>query len=298
MNILLLGAGGQVGSELRGTLAPLGTIQGCTRADVDLRDAARLAAFLEDARADIVVNAAAYTAVDRAEGEPDIARAVNAEAVARLAAHCRAREIPLVHFSTDYVFDGTLGRPYREEDAPHPLSVYGRTKLEGEDAIRQSGCAHLILRTSWVYGVHGGNFLKTMLRLAAEREELRVVSDQSGVPTSARWLAGVTAAAVGAGLADAPAGGGTFHAVPAGATSWHGYASHIVEAALARGVPLKARRVTAIASAEFPAAAPRPADSRLDGTRLARELGIAQPAWQDLVDGTLATLFAKEGTGA
>jgi dTDP-4-dehydrorhamnose reductase len=280
MKILLLGADGQVGWELRRSLAALGAVTACSRAQADLQDADGLAWVLTSVHADLVVNAAAYTAVDKAEAEPAAARRVNAEAVAQIAAHCHRAGSVLVHYSTDYVFDGTLGRPYNEADATHPLSVYGATKLAGEDA---SGCRHLIFRTSWVFGERGGNFLKTMLRLAAQRSELRVVADQVGVPTGAAQLADVTAQVMRE-LAEIDEHWGTYHLAAAGETSWHGYASHVITRARARSMPLQATSVVPIPASDYPTPAARPANSRLDCSKLMQTFGITLPDWRSGVD--------------
>jgi len=238
MRLLLFGKGGQVGWELQRALAPLGELVALGSADADFRDPQSLPALVRAHRPDVIVNAAAHTAVDRAESEPELASAINAVAPGVLAREAAAGGAWLVHYGTDYVFDGS-GRAPRDEDAPTgPLGVYGRTKLEGEREIRASGCRHLILRTSWVYGARGGNFAKTMLRLAAERDTLSVVDDQVGAPTGAELLADVTAHCLRT-LAARPELGGTYHAAAAGETSWHGYACHVIEWARAHGHPVK-----------------------------------------------------------
>lgn len=296
MKCLLIGADGQLGFELTRALAPLGELVGTTltgRAPggvaceaLDLSDLAQVAALAARHRPDLIVNAAAYTAVDRAEDEPALAKAINAEAVAVLARHCADHGARLVHYSTDYVFDGAATRPYREDDATAPLGVYGRTKRDGEDAVRASGCAHMIFRTAWVYAARGHNFLRTMLRLAAERDELRVVADQVGSPTPARWLAQVTALA----LAQGKGIDGTWHVVADGQTSWHGFAAAIVEDAVAAGLLARAPRVTPIATADFPTRARRPAYSRLDTGKLARDFGLRLPDWREGVRQVLGEL--------
>jgi dTDP-4-dehydrorhamnose reductase len=296
MRILVLGANGQVGFELLRALDPLASPSGVvaatregTRADgspslrADLADPSSLAQALADADADVVVNAAAYTAVDRAEDEPALADRVNRAAVGEIGAWAARRGALVVHYSTDYVFDGRATRPYREDDATAPLGVYGATKLAGEGALRASGAAHLILRTAWVYAARGRNFLRTMLRLAGERGELRVVGDQVGAPTPARWIAAATAAAVaslrgGAGRAGVE---GTYHLVAAGQCSWCGFAEAIVDEAARRGLVAAPPRVVPVATAEFPTRARRPAYSVLDCSRFQRAFGLQLPSWRE-----------------
>ena len=290
MRILLLGCKGQVGWELQRSLAPLGDLLACdfdTPGDLraDFSDSAALGALVRRVQPRLVVNSAAHTAVDKAESEPDLARAINATAPGVLAREAAALGALLVHYSTDYVFDGSGSAP-RSEDAPTgPLSVYGRTKLEGEELIRASGCRHLILRTSWVYAARGGNFARTMLRLAAERESLNVISDQVGAPTGADLLADVTAHAVRQVLAQ-PDLGGTYHAVAGGHTSWHGYASHVIEFARAAGqsVRVKAQDIAAVPTSAFPTPAQRPRNSRLDTHKLQQAFGLNLPDWRSGVD--------------
>lgn len=296
MRILLLGANGQVGTELRRSLAPLGELIVATRngqlADgascevADLDQPENLHGLVERIAPDIVVNAAAYTAVDRAEQEPDAAFRANAQAPAALAEACARHDALLVHYSTDYVFDGRGTRPYREDDATSPLGVYGASKLAGEDAIRNSGTRHMIFRTAWVYAAHGKNFLLTMLRLAKERDELRVVGDQVGTPTSAALIADVTAAIVKQPFLKS----GTWNLTATGQTSWHGFAQAIVDDAVERSLIAHAPRVTAIATAEYPTLAQRPAYSVLDTTGLQRDFGIDLPEWADGLRRTLAEL--------
>jgi dTDP-4-dehydrorhamnose reductase len=297
VKILLFGCKGQVGWELQRALAPLGELvaldfdsTGPWRADFS--DPGSLAATVQAVRPDVIVNAAAHTAVDRAESEPALARTLNAEAPAVLAREAAARGAWLVHYSTDYVFDGSGDAP-RGEDAPTaPLNVYGATKLEGEDAIRASGAKHLLFRTSWVYGTRGGNFARTMLRLAADRDRLAVIDDQIGAPTGAELLADVTAHAIRAVVREA-APGGTYHLVAGGETSWHGYACRVIEAARAAGAAIKVRpeAIAAVPSSEFPTAAKRPRNSRLDTTRLRRTFGLELPPWQAGVDRMLAEIL-------
>ena len=289
MKILLLGGNGQVGRELRRSLAPLGELVVATRDGVDADLAAdfeapaALAALVREVRPDVVVNAAAYTAVDKAETDADAAFRINAEAPAAIAAACAESGALLVHYSTDYVFDGASSRPYREGDTTAPLGVYGASKLAGEQAIRASSARHAILRTAWVYSSHGKNFLLTMLRLAAERDELRVVADQSGTPTSAAWIADTTAELLRHGVADA----GTWHLVASGQTNWHGFASAIVEDAHALGLLARTPSVLPITTEDFPTPAQRPANSVLDTTRLRSDFGIVPPDWRDGLRATL-----------
>jgi dTDP-4-dehydrorhamnose reductase len=286
MKILLLGAGGQVGWELQRSLAVLGEVVACdldspAEQRADFADPDILAALVDRVAPQAIVNAAAHTAVDRAESEPELAQRINATAPGVLARAAAARGVPLVHYSTDYVFDGS-GSAARTEDAPvGPLSVYGRTKLEGEQLVRASGAPHLILRTSWVYAARGGNFARTMLRLAAERDELRVIDDQVGAPTGADLLADVTAQLLPRLLAQ-PALGGTYHCAASGETSWHGYARFVIEWARARGHAVKVapERVLAIPTRDYPTPAARPLNSRLDTSRLRSTFGLALPHWQ------------------
>lgn len=293
MRILLIGGNGQVGHELRRSLAPLGDVIAATRGGVlpdgapceslDLSicgDAGRLVHRLSP---DIVVNAAAWTAVDKAETEQEAAFRANAGAVEELARACAERNVPLVHYSTDYVFDGTASRAYLPEDPTAPLGVYGASKLAGEEAIRRSGARHLILRTAWVYGLHGHNFLRTMLRLGAERDELRVVADQIGSPTPAWLIADVTAAILRQGLAD----GGTHHLVTTGQTSWHGFADAIMDEAVAAGLLQRRPRVLPITTADYPTPAARPAWSVLDTGSLRRHWRLALPDWRSALSTTL-----------
>jgi len=286
MRILLFGASGQLGWELQRALAPLGEIvapgrRGTPGLVADFAEPASLAAVVEAVAPDLIVNAAAHTAVDRAEAEPELAQAVNARAPGVLARAAAARGARLIHYSTDYVFDGSGEQP-RDEDAPAaPLSVYGRTKLDGEQEIRASGCAHLLLRTSWVYAARGANFATTMLRLAAERSVLKVVDDQIGAPTGAELLADLTAQMLPAWRAR-PELAGTYHAVAAGHTSWHGYAAFVLDAARARGLALAlpAEGLQAVPSSGYVTAATRPLNSRLDTRKLRVRFGLVLPDWQ------------------
>jgi dTDP-4-dehydrorhamnose reductase len=288
MKILLLGCKGQVGWELQRALAPLGELTACdfdTPLRADFGDPESLAALVRQVQPDVIANAAAHTAVDKAEGEPDLARALNAAAPGVLARAAAARGAWLLHYSTDYVFDGSGSAP-RDEDAPTgPLNVYGRTKLEGEQAIRTSGCRHLILRTSWVYAARGGNFARTMLKLAAERDALKVIDDQVGAPTGADLLADVSAHALRAAMSD-PKLAGTYHCVAGGETSWHGYARFVIEWARAHGQPVKVapEAIAAVPTTAFPTPARRPLNSRLATAKLQRAFGLRLPHWQSGVE--------------
>lgn len=284
MRILLTGKNGQVGFELQRALAPLGEILAVDHRECDLSSPAAIRQRLAEFRPQVIVNPAAYTAVDKAESEPALAGAVNAVAPGILGEEAARLGALVIHYSTDYVFDGTQEGAYREDDTPNPQSVYGRSKLAGERALQASGADHLIFRTSWVFGAHGGNFAKTMLRLAAERDGLNIVADQFGAPTSAALLADVTAQILGQyrcqGRADFPFG--LYHLVAAGCTTWHEYAQTVIRAALAAGKPLKlaADDVRPIATRDYPLPAPRPANSRLDTGKLRQAFGLELPAWQ------------------
>jgi dTDP-4-dehydrorhamnose reductase len=280
VNILLTGKNGQVGWELQRTLQPLGKVAAFSHAGLDLADAAAIRSKLDEVRPDVIVNAAAYTAVDKAESEPELAHEVNAVAPALLAQEAARRGALLIHYSTDYVYDGAKAAPYVETDKTNPLGAYGRSKLAGEEGIRASGCDHLIFRTSWVYAARGANFLRTILRLAAEREELRIVMDQIGAPTWARLIAEATALALRQALAERRHGrfeSGLFHLACAGETSWHGFASAIV----AGRSGLRVKTVTPITTADYPLPAPRPANSRLDTSAFRARFGLALPDWRD-----------------
>ncbi|WP_305805625.1 dTDP-4-dehydrorhamnose reductase [Stenotrophomonas sp. YIM B06876] len=287
MSVLLFGGNGQLGQELRRALASLGTIVPTTRSGAlpdasacevaDFNQPDSLAALLDRVRPDVVVNAAAYTAVDRAEDDRDAAWRANAEAPGVIARWCVQAGVPLVHYSTDYVFDGQGQRPYREDDATAPLGVYGASKLAGEEAIRAAGGRHLIFRTAWVYAAHSANFLRTMLRVGAERDVLRVVADQVGTPTPAALIADVTAQALqhGGGLS------GTWHLTANGETSWHGFAEAIFAEAVAAGILPRAPTVEAITTAEYPTPARRPAYSHLDVAKLEHDFGLSLPSWRE-----------------
>jgi len=292
--LLITGATGQIGWQLQRTLAPLGEVIACTRPQLDLADPEAAAKTVRELAPDIVVNAAAYTAVDKAESEPDLAQTVNAIAPARIAEELARTDGLLIHYSTDYVFDGAKPGPYDETDSTAPLNVYGRTKLAGEQLIAAAGCPHIILRTTWVYDIRGKNFLRTVLRLAREREELRMVGDQFGAPTWARTIAESTAQVVSrcAQHRDSTGWGytGVFHLTAAGQTSWAGFAEQILEDydSLASwpadtgefGSPLMAKRVVPITSDQFKAPARRPHNSVLSNARLLSTFGLQLPDWR------------------
>ena len=299
--ILLLGAGGQLGTELRRSLAALGEVVAATRpgavggspcevADMSAPDT--LLPLLARVAPDVVVNAAAYTAVDRAEQEVELAFRVNAEAPDVLAAACADSGATLVHYSTDYVFDGQGTRPYLEGDDTAPLGVYGASKLAGEVAVLSSGARHMVFRTAWVYAAHSRNFMRTMLRVGAERDVLRVVADQVGTPTPAALLADVTARALRADAVPS----GLWHLTPTGETSWHGFAEAIFEGAVARGLLSRAPEVEAIATADYPTPAARPAYSVLDCSALQRDFGVALPDWRAGLAATLDELANAAAT--
>jgi dTDP-4-dehydrorhamnose reductase len=286
MRILLLGKDGQVGWELQRALAPLGNLTALDRSDAmplcgDLSEPARLVETVRWLRPDVIVNAAAHTLVDQAESEPELARAVNATAPGALAREAAACGAWVVHYSTDYVFDGTGSTPWTEDDPTGPLNVYGQTKLEGEQLIRASGCRHLIVRTSWVYASRGNNFARTMLRLATERDSLTVIDDQHGAPTGADLLADVTAHALRAAMRR-PDLAGTYHLAASGETTWHGYARFVVEWARAAGQPIKVQpeAIRAVPSTVFATAAKRPANSRLATGKLQQAFNLVLPDWQ------------------
>lgn len=296
MRIVLFGSRGQLGWELQRALAPLGELTALSTDSrdwpADFRQPESLAETLRGLRPDVVVNAAAYTAVDRAESEADLAHAINATAPGVLAREAATLGATLLHYSTDYVFDGSGDAP-RGEDAPvAPINAYGRSKLAGEEAVRASGCRHLILRASWVHAARGGNFAKTMLRLAAERDSLRVVDDQIGAPTGAELLADLSAHALRT-LQREPALAGTYHVAAAGETSWHAYACRVIDAAAARGRPLKlaSRDIQAVPTRDYPTPAARPLNSRLATTRFRSAFGLTLPPWQQGVDRMLAELL-------
>lgn len=296
MTVLVFGGNGQVGQELLRALVPLGQVVATTRSGVlpdgspcetaDFGQPDSLTALLDRLQPSVVVNAAAYTAVDRAEQDAEAAFAANAQAPGVIARWCAAHGVPFVHYSTDYVFDGQGSAPYREDEATAPLGVYGTSKRDGEDAVRAAGGRHLIFRTAWVYASHGANFLRTMLRVGAERDQLRVVADQIGTPTPAALIADVTAQA----LQYPDPLSGTWHLTASGQTSWHGFAEAIFAQALATGLLAKAPSVEAIPSSEYPTPAKRPAWSVLDNRKLQQDFGIVLPSWQDGLKRVMAEL--------
>ncbi len=293
MKILLLGKGGQVGWELQRSLSVAGEVVALDHDDGgDFAQPDALLAKVQAIAPQVIVNAAAHTAVDKAESEPELARQINATTPALLAIEAKRMGALLVHYSTDYVFDGSGSHARDEEAAIGPLSVYGTTKAEGEDAIRASGCQHLILRTSWVFGARGGNFAKTMLRLAAEREQLKVIADQIGAPTGADLLADLTVHMLRAARVN-PAFTGTYHAVAGGETSWHDYAHFVIEFARARGAAIKVApdQILPIPTSDYPTPAKRPLNSRLSTAKLQQRFGLKLPHWQQGVERMLTEIL-------
>jgi dTDP-4-dehydrorhamnose reductase len=291
--ILITGANGQVGFELRRALAPLGEVKAVTRQHMDLASADSILAVLDGFRPSFIVNPAAYTAVDKAESEPDLAHAINVTAPGLMAEWAAAHDALLVHYSTDYVFDGSKPDPYREDDEANPQSVYGRSKWEGEEAIRQTMAHHLILRTSWVVGAHGNNFLKTILRLARERDQLNIVADQIGAPTTAALIADVTAQLITqCCIPTHHFDYGTYHLAASGETSWYDYARYVVALAEKKGMELKLNQgaLQPIPTSDYPLPAKRPANSRLDCGKLTRSFGLTLPDWQQGIDYVFAQL--------
>jgi dTDP-4-dehydrorhamnose reductase len=292
--ILITGKNGQVGFELQRALAPLGEIIAVDRSECDLSDLVGLRAFIARVQPDVIVNPAAYTAVDKAESDRDNAFLINRDAVRVLGEEAARLNALVIHYSTDYVFDGTKDGSYTEEDTPAPKSVYGASKLAGELALAMANPRHLVLRTSWVVGAHGGNFAKTMLRLAGERDKLSVVADQHGAPTSAALLADVTAHLVRdylhvqEGLAF-----GTYHVTGSGATTWYDYARFVIAEAIAAGQPMKAGpdAVSPLATADYPTPAQRPGNSRLDTTYFQSTFNLHLPHWQESVRHVLQQIF-------
>jgi dTDP-4-dehydrorhamnose reductase len=283
--ILLSGKNGQVGWELRTALAPLGTVIALDRSEMDLASPDSIRRAIRDARPEVIVNAAAHTAVDRAESEPDLAMQVNGIAPGVMAEEAKRLNAVLVHYSTDYIFDGTKKQPYVESDPPSPLSQYGRSKLAGEQAIASSGATHLIFRTSWVYAARGHNFLRTMLRLARERTELRIVNDQVGAPTWARFIAEATAQVlrqVGDGHKAIADHAGIYNLTGTGAVSWYGFASAVFAEAKVR-LGMIPPNLIPITTEQYPLPARRPANSRLDNSRLSATFGLAPPPWDKML---------------
>jgi dTDP-4-dehydrorhamnose reductase len=298
MKILLLGRNGQVGWELQRSLAPLGELialdYDSKEPSGDFTDLEGLAKTVRTVKPDVIVNAAAHTAVDKAESEAELARTINALAPGVLAQEAKRANAWLIHYSTDYVFDGSGKKPWLETDAPAPLSVYGATKLEGEQLIQQSGCQHLIFRTCWVYGARGGNFAKTMLRLARERDSLSVINDQIGAPTGADLLADITAHAIRTAQ-QRPEVSGLYHLVAGGETSWYSYAGFVIDFARRAGVALKVApdAIKPVPTSAFPTPAKRPHNSRMDTTKLQRTFGLKMPSWEIGVERMLSEVLEK-----
>jgi dTDP-4-dehydrorhamnose reductase len=297
MKILLLGKNGQVGWELQRSLAPLGELVALDRHSTPCGDLTKLDLLAETVRTvqpDIIVNAAAHTAVDKAESEPDLARTLNALAPAVLAEEAKRTNAWLIHYSTDYVFDGSGDKPWLESDATAPLNVYGVTKLEGEQLIKQSGCKHLIFRTSWVYGARGGNFAKTMLRLAQERDSLKVIDDQIGAPTGADLLADVTAHAIRVARQQ-PDVSGLYHLVAGGETSWYRYAKFVLGLAQQADITLKVapEQIQAVPTSAFPTPAKRPHNSRMSTDKLRQAFGLHLPDWESGVTRMLREVWQQ-----
>jgi dTDP-4-dehydrorhamnose reductase len=301
MKLLLLGKSGQVGFELRRALAPLGKVIAIDRTGCDLTDASAIRNLVTHTKPAVIVNAAAYTTVDRAETDSELAYAVNAVAPGVLGEAAAKLGALVIHYSTDYVFDGSRQDPYLESDATNPQSIYGASKLAGELALARSGAKHLIFRTSWVVGAYGSNFAKTMLRLASQRSELKVVSDQLGAPTSASLIADVTAHVICHVLPSVEDRGafssyqGTYHLVASGVTNWHAYACHVIDRARDAGQPVTVTpdAVLPIQTKDYPTPAKRPHNSRLDTQKISDTFGLLMPDWRDGVDHILDQLFQK-----
>jgi dTDP-4-dehydrorhamnose reductase len=291
MKILITGSNGQVGFELARTLLPLGDVFALNREQADLTDLEKLRSTIQHIQPNVIVNAAAYTAVDKAESEREIAFLINEKAGAVLAEEAKKLNALLIHYSTDYVFNGTKDTPYNEDDAPNPLNVYGESKLAGEQAIQQSGADYLILRTTWVFASRGQNFVKSILRLAAEREELNIVADQIGAPTSARFIAETTAHILR--QTQQERGAKTFKSAiynltNSGETSWHGFAEKIVELARSKNIELKNSVINPIPTSAYPTPAKRPLNSRLSTQKLAQHFGLTMPSWETVLELCLA----------
>lgn len=298
MRFLVTGVSGQIGSKAAESFTRLGNVIAADRTVLDLSRPAMLPARLDDLNPDVIINSAAYTAVDRAEDERERAFTINAESPGVMAKWAAARSVPLVHLSTDYVFDGSGDRAWREDDITAPLSTYGASKLAGELQIRAASGSHLIVRTSWIYAASGANFLRTIARLAREHEELKIVADQIGAPTSAPFVATVLAAIVRKNMNDLPTAfsrcGGVLNMAADGHTSWHGFASAIVAGLRQRGANLKVQRVIPIPSEDYPTKAVRPRNSRLDLTQLRKCFEITPPSWQALLEVELDRLFLAQ----
>lgn len=284
MKFLLTGKNGQVGFELQRALAPLGEVVAVDQAECDLANPEAIRQLVQQIKPDIIINPAAFTAVDKAETEQDLAYAVNAVAPEVFGVEAQKLGALVIHYSTDYVFDGTKQGAYTEGDLPNPQSIYGKSKLAGEQALQRSGAKHLIFRTSWVFGAHGNNFAKTMLRLAVDRESLSVVADQFGAPTSAALLADVTALAIARYQREAQRDFpyGLYHLAAGGLTTWHAYAQAVINAGISAGKPfqLRTENIKAITTAEYPLPAPRPTNSHLNTEKLQKNFGLTLPNWQ------------------
>lgn len=302
MRILLTGTSGQVGGALRPLLDKRGTVIAPSRSAFDLSKPEMLAGALDGFKPDLIVNPAAYTAVDRAEDERELAFLINAKAPAAIAEWSARHRVPLIHFSTDYVFDGSGNKPWREDSPVGPLSVYGGSKLAGDLAIQAAGGPHLIARTSWVYAAIGANFLRTIARLAGEREELRIVADQTGAPTTASTIANAISNIVFSNASNLSALFARHSSVVnlscAGETSWHGFATAIVDGLKSRGVKLLVERITPIATADFPTKAKRPGNSRLDLSQLRDRFALTPPTWQEALSAELDSLVTRQGEQA
>lgn len=302
MRLLVTGANGQLGWELARSLMPLGEVIAVDRTNCDLSRPDMLPALVSDIRPQVIVNTAAYTAVDKAEQEEALAMTINGTAVGMLAEAARKVSALLVHYSTDYVFDGKKAEPYTEDDTPNPLNAYGRTKLAGEEAIKQSGCDYLILRTSWIYAARGHNFVRTILRLARERDELNIVADQFGAPTWVRNVADATAHVVRQAeptRATREFLSGIYNLTASGRTSWYGFAQEIVYNPVPRSLFAAARLPTlvAIPAEAYPLAAVRPKNSRLDGSKLRKRFGLELPAWEQGLSKCLSEIVLMENSG-
>lgn len=295
--ILVTGAQGQLGFELQRSLAALGHVVALARAECDLSNVQALRETIRQLRPALIVNAAAYTAVDKAEAEPELAQRINAEALAVMGEEAKALSAGVIHYSTDYVFDGSKQGAYLESDVTGPLGVYGASKLAGEQALAASGADYWIFRTCWVYGLHGQNFMKTMLRLGKSRDSLSVVADQFGVPTSAAFIADITAQVVAAIGRGQPIAQGIYHLSASGRTSWHGYACHLLARAKLRGLSLAVNvdDIRAIPASDYPTPARRPANSQLDCSKLEVALGIRMPLWTVAIDQTIDLLMENAG---
>ncbi|KPJ88032.1 MAG: dTDP-4-dehydrorhamnose reductase [Gammaproteobacteria bacterium SG8_11] len=296
MRIMLSGANGQVGWELSRSLLPLGEVVALTRAQCDLSRPDTLSNIVQEIKPDVIVNAAAYTAVDKAEEEEELATVINGTAVGVLAEEAKKHNALFIHYSTDYVFDGKKSEPYTEDDIPNPINAYGRSKLIGEQAIQQVGCDYLILRTTWVYAARGKNFLKTMLRLAQERNELRIVADQYGAPTWARNIADVTAQVLATAKRERLVGeftSGTYHLSASGKTTWHDFSSAIIERVkqVALVSSIKTERVLPITTEDYPLPAARPKNSQMDSSSLTARFGVTMPEWQHAMELCIDEVF-------